>query len=238
MMGNTIFFDLDGTLLPFVQEEFIHAYFHALVRRLTPMGYNGEKLTAALWKGVHAMVKNEGAVTNRQLFWQVFTGELGMQALALETILDDFYTREFDGVRSVLREDVDHSALIHGLREKGYTLVLATNPVFPVTAIETRLGWAGLTGADFDYVTTYETCRHSKPNPAYYQDILDRIGKRAGECMMIGNSPSDDMAAQTLGLPVCLVTDYLENPGNLPIDAYPRGAFREVEASLKALPHL
>ena len=238
MMGNTILFDLDGTLLPLMQEEFINTYMRALIRRLSPMGYDGKELTAAIWKGVGAMMKNDGAVTNRQLFWQILTEELGMQSLSLEPILDDFYTREFDNVRSVLHEDADRSVLINDLREKGYTLVLATNPVFPAAAVETRLGWIGLTSADFSCVTTYETCRHSKPNPAYYQDILDRIGKRAVECMMIGNNPLDDMAAQTLGLSVCLVTDYLENPGNLPIDAYPRGTFREVEASLNALPHL
>ena len=237
-MGNTILFDLDGTLLPFRQEEFIQAYFKALVRRLSPMGYDSGRLIAALWKGVDAMVKNEGAVTNRQLFWEVFTGELGMQALALESILDDFYAREFDGVRAVLREDVDHGALIHTLREKSYTLVLATNPVFPAVAVETRLNWAGLTSADFDYVTTYENSRRSKPNPAYYQDILTRTGKRPEECMMIGNSPSEDMAAQALGLSVCLVTDYLENPGDLPINAYPHGSFQELAAYLSALPKL
>ena len=50
-MLNTILFDLDGTLLPFVQEEFIRAYFKALLSRLIPMGYDGEKVSAALWKG-------------------------------------------------------------------------------------------------------------------------------------------------------------------------------------------
>ena len=94
------------------------------------------------------------------------------------------------------------------------------------------------TSADFDYVTTYENSRRSKPNPAYYQDILTRTGKRPEECMMIGNSPSEDMAAQALGLSVCLVTDYLENPGDLPINAYPHGSFQELAAYLNALPKL
>ena len=237
-MGNTILFDLDGTLLPLQQEEFINTYMKALVRRLSPMGYDGDKLVRALWKGVGAMVKNEGAVTNRQIFWEVFTKDFGVQALALESILDDFYAREFDGVRTVMRWDVDHSDLIRTLREKSYTLVLATNPVFPAVAIETRLGWAGLTGSDFDYVTTYENSRHSKPNPAYYQDILAQTGKRPEECMMIGNNPVDDMSAQAVGISVCLVTDCLENPDGLPINAYPHGTFQELEAHLRALPKL
>lgn len=237
-MLTTIFFDLDGTLAPFQQDEFIHVYFKALVARLTPMGYDSGQLVGALWKGVDAMVKNDGAVTNRQLFWDVFTQELGMQAMALESILDDFYTREFDAVRSVLREEADRSKLLKTLREKGYSLVLATNPVFPASAIETRLHWIGLTLSDFDYVTTYDICRRSKPNPGYYQDILDHIGRQGSECLMIGNNPVDDMSAKEAGLDVWLVTDCLENPGNLPIDAYPHGTFAELESILGALPEL
>mgnify|MGYP007025214846 CR=1 FL=1 len=34
---------------------------------------------------------------------------------------------------------------------------------------------------------------------------------------------------------VYLVTDYLENAGNLPLEGYPRGSFRELEALLNAL---
>lgn len=235
-MFNTILFDLDGTLAPFLQDEFVRTYFKALVRRLTPMGYDGERLIQALWKGVGAMVENSGLFTNRQVFWDVFTRELGIQALALESILDDFYSREFDGVRTVLRENVDRSGLIRSLRERGYTLVLATNPIFPAVAVETRLGWVGLRGTDFDWVTTYENSRSSKPNPAYYRDILGRVGKQGGECLMAGNNPVDDMAAREVGMEVYLVTDCLENPNGLPVDVWPGGSFRELEARLAALP--
>lgn len=237
-MYDTILFDLDGTLAPFQQDEFVHTYFKALVRRLVPMGYDGDALVQALWKGVDAMIGNGGTLTNRQVFWEVFTGELGVQALALESILGDFYAKEFDGVRTVLRENVDRSGLIRSLREKGYTLVLATNPIFPAVAVETRLRWVGLTQADFDWVTTYENSRRSKPSPAYYRDILERMGKRGGQCLMAGNNPSDDMSARETGMEVFLVTDCLENPKGLPIDGYPRGSFRELEARLAALPRL
>ena len=237
-MFNTILFDLDGTLVPFLQDEFVHSYFKALVRRLTPMGYDGERLVQALWKGVDAMVDNDGALTNRQVFWEVFTRELGVQALALESILDDFYAREFDGVRAVLRENVDRSGLIRFLREQGYTLVLATNPVFPAVAVETRLHWVGLAGTDFDWVTTYENSRSSKPNPAYYRDILARIGKQGGECLMVGNNPVDDMAALQAGLSGYLVTDYIENPDGRSIEAYPHGTFQALVHELERLPAL
>ena len=235
-MLSTILFDLDGTLAPFVQEDFIRSYFKALLTRLIPMGYNGEKLTAALWKGVDAMTSNDGQATNRQAFWACFTQEMGIQALALEGILDDFYAREFDAARDSLRENVDRGPLIRGLREKGYGLVLATNPIFPAVAVETRLAWVGLRPEDFDFVTTYENSRRSKPNLNYYRDILEQSGRKAEECLMIGNNPADDMAAVRVGLEVYLVTDYIENPEGLPIDGFPRGTFRELEAYLMGLP--
>lgn len=234
-MIDTILFDLDGTLAPFMQDEFIKAYFHALLRRLTPMGYDGEKLTRALWKGTAAMVSNTGAETNRQVFWSSFVEDLGMEVLSLESILEDFYQRDFDAVSAILKEPADRSGLIRHLRERGYGLVLATNPIFPMTAVETRLSWVGLCGEDFDLVTSYENSRHSKPNPDYYRGILTAIGKTPEACLMVGNSPVDDMAALQVGIDVYLVLDCIENPENHPIDQYRRGSFAQLEAYLDTL---
>ena len=234
-MLKSIFFDLDGTLAPFMQDDFIHSYFKRLVVRLTPMGYDGEKLVAAIWNGVAVMTGNDGRATNRQAFWESFTEDMGIQALALEGLFEDFYATDFDGAREALREEADRGPLIRGLREKGYELILATNPVFPAVAVETRLGWVGLGGEDFDFITSYENCRHSKPNPDYYRDILKHIGRRPEECLMIGNNPVDDMAALQVGLSGFLVTDYLENPDGLPIDPYRHGTFQDLERFLNAL---
>jgi len=236
-MLKTILFDLDGTLIPFVQDDFIRAYFKHLVERIAPMGYDGEKIIAALWKGTGAMLKNDGTFTNRQVFWNRFAQELGMGVLSLEGILDDFYSQEFNAVSATLKEHVDRGPMIRALREKGYSLVLATNPIFPAVAVETRLKWIGLKPENFDYVTTYENSRHSKPNPNYYRDILDQIGQKPEDCLMIGNNPSDDMSALQLGIDGILVTDYLENELNLPIDRYDCRSFKELDAYLSALPH-
>lgn len=237
-MVNTILFDLDGTLIPFVQEEFIRAYFKALVRRLAPMGYDGEKLVSAIWKGTGAMIANDGSRTNRQVFWESFTGDLGMAAMALESILENFYARDFDGVRSVLRRQADRHGLMAGLRQKGYGLVLATNPIFPAVAVATRMSWVGLAADDFDYVTTYENSRYSKPELGYYRNILNQIGRSPEECCMVGNNPVDDMSALKLGLEGYLVTDFLEDPANTPLEAFRRGSFQELEAFLSALPEV
>ena len=85
-MLNTILFDLDGTLLPFWQDDFIHTYFKMLVACAAPMGYDGKQLTDAVWKGTAAMVENDGGVTNRQAFWETFTQEQGTRFCPIEAL--------------------------------------------------------------------------------------------------------------------------------------------------------
>lgn len=114
------------------------------------------------------------------------------------------------------------------LKERGYRIVLATNPYFPSIATENRIRWAGLTPEDFEYYTTYEHCTFCKPNPKYYWELLEKIGCQPEECLMIGNDVGDDMVAETLGMRVFLLTDCLINIENKDINAYPHGSFKEL----------
>ena len=229
-MLDTILFDLDGTLAPFAQDAFIQAYFKALVSRVEPMGYKPDVMVDALWQGVSAMIGNDGGRTNRQIFWESFTQKLGIQAMALENILNDFYAREFDSVRTVLGETVDRGPLLRGLREKGYGLVLATNPIFPAAGTRVRLGWTGLSPEDFALCTTYETSHWCKPSLGYYREILDTLGLTPEECLMVGNDAEEDMVARELGMEGFLLTDCLINREGRDLSPYPRGGFGDLMA--------
>ena len=72
MAIKTVLFDLDGTLLPMDQDEFIKAYMGRLAKYMMPYGYDPEKLVKGLWMGTGAMVKNDGSVNNFSRFWEVF----------------------------------------------------------------------------------------------------------------------------------------------------------------------
>ena len=235
-MLDTILFDLDGTLAAFMQDDFVRLYFKALVRRLAPMGYDGEKLLAALWRGVDAMVANDGTHTNRQVFWESFVADLGVAALALEGDLNDFYGGpDFDAARACLHEEVDRRPLISALREKGYSLVLATNPIFPAVAVETRLHWIGLTGEDFDYVTTYENSRTANPTRTT-SGIFWPTSKSAGG-VPDGGQQSGGRYGCAGGGDRGLSCDRLPGKSDRrPIDGYTHGFFRDLEAYLAALP--
>lgn len=229
---STVLFDLDGTLLPFRQDDFIHSYFGRLVRKALPLGFDRDTLVKAVWAGTGAMVENDGRDLNCNVFWDVFTRLTGRSREELEPVFNAFYANEFDGAREVLTSRPDRSGLLRALRQRDCSLVLATNPLFPPVAVETRLRWVGLTSADFDHITTYENSRHCKPNPAYFRDILADTGKRAEDCVMVGNNATEDMAALDLGIDGFLVTDHPEGCEGLELERFRRGSFAQMEAWL------
>ncbi len=70
-MKKTYFFDLDGTLLPMDQDQFVHSYFSRLAKKMAGK-IDPKQLVETIWKGTAAMVGNDGRSTNEQVFWQVF----------------------------------------------------------------------------------------------------------------------------------------------------------------------
>ena len=46
---TTVLFDLDGTLIPFDQKEFIESYLYLISKKFVPMGYDKDMLIKALW---------------------------------------------------------------------------------------------------------------------------------------------------------------------------------------------
>lgn len=235
-MLNTVLLDLDGTLLPFEQDEFIKTYFGLLCKRLAPMGFAPDAVVSGMWQGSKAMILNDGAVLNRDRFWEVFSMHLGEEIRQEEERLDEFYLGEFDTVKAVLRGDTCAKAVVERLKSKGYTVVLATNPLFPEQAQRTRMSWAGLTPQDFALVTHYRNSHYCKPNLQYYREILDTIGKQPQECLMVGNSVSEDMVAESLGMQTYLVTGFVENPNNEPTDRFTQGSLEEFMLYTEALP--
>ena len=231
-MLHTVLFDLDGTLLPMDQDVFIGAYFKGLSAAAAPRGYEPQSLIKAVWTGTMSMIKNDGSVLNEEAFWRTFAQIYGQEALKDKDIFDRYYETGFPKVAEACGYTPRAKETVEKLKQMGLRLVLATNPIFPAVATRERIRWAGLQEGDFELVTTYENCRYTKPNPAYYQDILERLGLNAEGCLMVGNDAVEDTAAARLGMDVFLLTDCLINKGT-DISAYPQGSFDELMAYIE-----
>ena len=223
-----ILFDLDATLLPMNQDEFIKEYFKSLIKFLASKGYEPKKLHNAIWNSIMSVVMNDGSCTNEERFWQEMTNNYNENVRASESLYNEYYLKYFDQNKSVCGYNESSNLVIKEAKKKGLKVVLATNPVFPRIATEHRIEWAGVDKNDFIHITTYENSCYCKPNTKYYEEILKKIGANANECLMVGNDATEDMIASMIGMKVFLLTDCLINTKNVDISKYPNGGFNEL----------
>ena len=235
MAIKAVLFDLDGTLVPMDQDVFVGDYFKRISMKLAAYGYDPKQLVDTIWKGTYAMIKNCSDKTNEEVFWDCAVSVFGEKILCDKPLFDEFYETEFDNVKTVCGFNPKAAQTVYKLKEMGYKVALATNPIFPERATRWRIGWAGLEPADFEFYTTYENINRCKPNPDYYIECAARIGCEPHECLMVGNDVSDDMPAASIGMKVFLLTDCLINSKCENISNYPNGSFDELMEHIKKL---
>ena len=218
---DAILFDLDGTVLPMDIDYFVKSYFKVLAAK---HGYDPEAGIQALQVGTKAMVKNDGSKTNEQAFWDKFF-ELITPRDDTKAIFESFYKNEFETVSELFPPNPLVPDVIQISRRYADRIILATNPLFPYFATESRIRWAGLEVNDFEMYTSYEDYHYCKPNVNYYAELFERAGLDAKKCLMVGNDAKEDTVVNELGTEVYLITDYLLNRENRDISDIPHGDF-------------
>ena len=200
---KAILFDLDGTLLDNNMDVFAMRFFERLATRLGHLLPPSE-LVARAMHSTREMAMHDGARTNEEVFASVFYPLGTCPREEAEPLLRDFYERDFKDLKQYTRQRPEARQVVLQAIEAGCDVVLATNPVFPKSAIRQRMEWAGIEDLPFRLVTTYENSRAAKPNPRYFQEVLSHIGRAPSECLMIGDE-AGDMIAGTLGCATFLV---------------------------------
>lgn len=206
---KAVLFDLDGTLLPLDEEEFIKAYFGLLCKKFVPLGYDKDKLIAVIWQGTKLMMQNDGKKTNEQVFWDYFYKEFGEDKKVHFPLFDEFYNNEFLQTKICCKPNPHAREIMDFLKSNGVLAVLASRPVFPLDGMVNRAGFVGLNKQDFALITDYSSCSYSKPNPKYYAEILAKLNLQASEVLMFGNNEEEDGCAEDIGIKTYLVGDYL-----------------------------
>lgn len=236
-MLNTILFDLDGTLLPIDNKAFEKIYFGGLSSHFTDM-YTPEAFMKLIWDATISMVKDTSDKTNEVVFMEALGSIVNEKLSEMQRRFELFYQSDFDKIRSAVIENAEMKEAITVLKQKGYTLVIATNPMFPKIAIEKRIGWTGMNRSDFSYVTSFENNHYCKPQPKFFEEILSDIQKKPQECMMVGNDAQEDMVAKVLGIETYLIDTHLINRPGQDITCDHRGSYADFLLFVQNLPTL
>jgi FMN phosphatase YigB (HAD superfamily) len=207
---TTLLFDLDGTLLDVHMATFLEAYFPLLAPRFR-RGGDVAAFREILFESVRLMMRSrDGGRMLDRVFLDYFAPRVGMTEPEVLEAFGAFHREDLDGLRRLTRPLPAARPLLEGALSRGYTLALATNPVFFREAVEARLRWAGMEGIPFEFISTAENMHFCKPHPEYYGELLRHLGKTAGECVMIGNDPAKDMPASRVGI----TTFWISSPGD------------------------
>src|SRR5690349_18355284 len=200
-MTLTILLDLDDTLLNTNLEAFIPAYFQALAKDLAPH-IAPDLIFRALLSGTGLMNESRDfSQTLEEVFANDFYPQLNVPKGELNDAIENFYDNVFPTLSGLTTQNPKAKQFVDWAFSQGYRIAIATDPLLPRKATYHRLRWAGFEPEQFELITSYEHFHFSKSHPAYYAEVLGRLGWPEGPVIMVGNDMQRDIIpAKKLGL--------------------------------------
>lgn len=227
-----ILFDLDGTLLDIDIEAFLPRYFAALGEAVRQMVAEDEGHAAAM-KGIYdatgAMMRPHPGTTNREIFNEEYLRVTGIDIECHASLFDAFYEEVFPSLGDGMRGREGAVEAVDEAIRCGMRVAIATNPIFPLRAIEHRLAWAGIDASKVDLITSYENMRATKPHADYYRQVCHSLGLAPTECLMVGDDRALDLPAADIGIR----TFYVGSDADAPADY--RGDMVDLAALIRRL---
>ncbi|MBN1668085.1 MAG: DinB family protein [Anaerolineales bacterium] len=218
-MTLTLLLDLDDTLLGNQMDTFIPAYMGALGKYLSEHVHFGEMSQTMMAATQKMFANNEFDQTLKEVFDRAFYAPLGLEEAQIKGDIDAFYERVFPNLRTVTQARPEAVAMVDEAVRRGYRVGVATNPLFPLTAIRQRLEWAGFRpdAQPFALIPSYESFHFAKPNPAYFAEFMARLGWPRGPVLMVGNDYDHDVrGAHAMGIQTFWIANGMGRPESGP----------------------
>jgi HAD superfamily hydrolase (TIGR01549 family) len=220
MMIKAVLFDLDDTLLENDMDRFLAHYLPMLAEYMEDL-VDPDLFVSELLTTTQIMLAHQDtSVSNEEAFWSTFSGRTGLERAMLEPQLEKFYREEFRRLESITKRRPAAVQSVRVCLDRKLKVVVATNPLFPRSAVEQRMAWAGVPATEFDFalITTYENMHAAKPHSAYYQEIVDWVGVQASEALMVGDDWRNDIVpASGLGMYTYWVSSNCETQPDPPV---------------------
>ena len=202
-MIKGVLLDLDNTLLHNPDRLWIHTF---------RQGWDGHfadcfgisRASDALRSAIGSLnTKPESYLTNAEQILDELVCEMPLSREEISDALRSFYAGPYHCFQGNTAPMARSAELVEDLLNQGLLVAIATNPLFPEGATRARIVWAGLGDFidAFAFVTHSENMHFAKPDPAYFAEVVARVGLEPDECLVIGDSLTNDIApARALGM--------------------------------------
>lgn len=205
-MLKAVLLDLDNTLILFDET----AFYLRFMDRISPFFEDmiaDKEFSQRLLRAIGRLSKSDGSLSLKDYFMNLFCREMEDQRGEIWKRFMRFYHTEYEKIPVDVVTPAGVKEVLDQLTAWNLRLVLATNPIFPETALKKRMAWVGLEPEAFELTTHMENMAYAKPRPEYYRQICKMIGVQPQEGIMVGNDSINDIAAGTTGMKTFLTTD-------------------------------
>lgn len=204
MMIKLVLLDLDNTLLRNPDMAFARAYLRLIDEHFASV--MGIPNVSQHIRHFINIASNDHIRTQSlySLAVAVLADATGAPTASIQNALADFYATQYPTLAACVQPVAGAAELIAHLRDQNIAVVIATNPIYPETAIRQRMAWGQLPQEKETYalITTAENMHFAKPDPAYYAEIVARVGVEPDEALLVGDSPRNDIIpAHVVGIP-------------------------------------
>lgn len=226
MKFNTVIFDLDGTLLPMDTDRFMKDYNKAIAGYFASI-MDPKVFVKALWESTEATAMNLENKTNYNVFKDEMKKRIDGDVDALYDHIYAFYDEVFHTLGTSIEQSEAIIKAVRLLKEKGYRVLIATNPLFPMKANHIRVKWAGFQPDEFDYISCFEDNCYCKPHLEFYEEVLEQNKIDRKKALMVGNDVVEDLVVRALGVKTYLIEDNVIRRDDQPYETDFQGDYTE-----------
>ncbi len=204
-MIKAVLLDLDNTLIHNPDVPFARAFL-ARLEDCFRSPHERPFVTSFVQALRGLAVDHDMRTTNARFLIRAISADIGQAEAEVEAAVSRFYQHAFPALQDLIQPVRGAADFVQYLMQKKIAVVIATNPLHPLEAVEQRLRWGGLPTDGYVLVTHTSNMHFAKPDPAYYAEIAARVGVEPDETLVIGDSYNNDIEpAERVGMQVIAV---------------------------------
>lgn len=217
-MTINLLLDLDDTLLDTNLAKFLPEYFTKLANHFKNV-VPPDLFIKSLLSSTRLMQDNINPIqTLEQVFSDNFYAGIGKERDELSAGLEDFYDNVFPQLGYITNPKPEAIDFVEWAISEGFSLSIATDPLFPRKAILHRLRWAGLDPdkIPFKLISDFQSFHFAKSSTLYYPEFLAHLNWIDEPVLMVGDSIDRDvLPSKASGIPVFWLNSHGENKNSI-----------------------